>query len=108
VVADIGRAAGPPLELIAEATLVVVVARPVAAQLVAAAAHAAFVEGLVAGRSPVCVCVAGVRLRDEGVLRLATAAHGLRVAARLPFSSDRAAARSRADGALVALLEAAA
>ena len=57
VVADVGRAAGPPLELIGEATLVVVVARPVAAQLAAAALHAAFLEGLVAGRCPVRVCV---------------------------------------------------
>ncbi len=108
VIADVGRAAGPPLELIAEATLVVVVARPIAAQLMAAAAHAAFLDGLVAGRSPIRVCVAGVRLRDEAVIRLATAAHGLRVAARLPFSGDGAAVRSRADGALAALLEAAA
>lgn len=74
----------------------------------AAAAHAAFLEGLVAGRSPVRVCVTGVRLRDEGVVRLATAAHGLRVAARLPFSGDGAAGRTRADGALAALLEVAA
>ena len=101
--ADVGRAAGPPLELIGEATLVVVVARPVAAQLAAAALHAAFVEGLVAGRCPVRVCVTAMRLRDEGVVRLATAAHGLRIAARLPF---RSAGRggSRPDGALAALL----
>ena len=107
VVADVGRAAGPPLELVAEATLIVVVARPVTAQLVAAAEHAAFLEGLVAGRSPVRVCISGVRLRDEGVVRLATAAHGLRIAARLPFSATGADLSLR-DGALAALLEAAA
>ena len=107
VVADLGRAAGPPLELVGEATLVVVVARPVAAQLAAAAVHAVFLEGLVAGRCPVRVCVTGMRLRDEGVVRLATAAHGLRVDARLPFrSAGRSGARS--EGALGALLGSAA
>lgn len=106
VVADVGRAAGPPLELVAEATMVVVVARPVAAQLAAAAAYAAFLEGLVAGRSPVRVCVTGMRLRDEPVVRLATAAHGLRIAARLPFRG--ATERVRPDGSLAALLGAAA
>jgi Mrp family chromosome partitioning ATPase len=107
VVADIGRAAGPPLELVGEATLVVVVARPVAAQLAAASEHVAFLEGLVAGRCAVRVCVTGMRLRDEGVVRLATAAHGLRVAARLSFRSAGASG-ARADSALAALLGAAA
>jgi Mrp family chromosome partitioning ATPase len=108
VVADVGRAAGPPLELVGEATLVVVVARPVAAQLEAAADHATFIEGLVAGRSPVRVCLTGVRLRDEGVVRLATAAHGLRIAARLPFTATGSAGRACPDGVLAALLGAAA
>ncbi|MDX6377926.1 MAG: Cellulose biosynthesis protein BcsQ [Gaiellaceae bacterium] len=108
VVADIGRACGPPLELVADATMVVVVARPVAAQLAAAAAHAAFIDGLLAGRGAVRVCVTGMRLRDEGVIRLATAAHGLRIAARLPFRTPGQPVGSRPDRSLATLLAVAA
>src|SRR5262249_47909940 len=84
VVADVGRGAGPAIELFPDATIVIVAARPVADQLAAAAEHAAFVDGLVGGAVPVRVCVSGVRTRDEPVLRLAAAAHGLRIDARLP------------------------
>ncbi len=104
VVADIGRGAGPPLELVGEATLVVVVARPAAQQLAAAAEHAAFLEGLVGGRCPVRVCLTGTRLRDEMTIRLATAAHGFKVAARLPLRGAGADAGSGSERTLDALL----
>jgi Mrp family chromosome partitioning ATPase len=84
VIADVGRGAGPAIELVGDASVVVVTARPVADQLAAAAEHAAFVDGLVGGAVPVRVCVSGVRPRDEPVVRLAAAAHGLRIDARLP------------------------
>lgn len=85
VVADVGRGAGPAIELFGDAALVVVTARPVAEQLAAAVEHAAFADGLVGGAVPVRVCVSGVRVRDEPMLRLAAAAHGLRIDARLPY-----------------------
>jgi Mrp family chromosome partitioning ATPase len=84
VVADVGRGAGPVIELFGDAALVVVTARPVPEQLAAAAEHAAFVDGLVGGAVPVRLCISGARLRDEPALRLAAAAHGLRIHARLP------------------------
>jgi Mrp family chromosome partitioning ATPase len=90
VIADVGRAAGPAIELFADATLVVVAARPTAEQLAATAEHVAFVDGLVGGAVPVRVCVAGVRLRDEPVLRLAAAAHGIRIDARLAYAAGDA------------------
>ena len=103
VVADVGRGAGPAIELFGDAALVVVTARPVADQLAAAAEHAAFVDGLVAGAIPVRVCVAGVRVRDEPVLRLAAAAHGLRIDARTPHRSRGEAAAGDSLRALLAM-----
>jgi hypothetical protein len=107
VVADIGRGAGPPLELVGEATLVVVVARTIPPQLAAAGEHARLMEGLVGGRCPVRVCLTGTRLRDEMDIRLASAAHGFKVAARLPLRGAGEDAGMRSEGALAALLGAA-
>jgi Mrp family chromosome partitioning ATPase len=103
VIADVGRGAGPAIELFADAALVVVTARPVPDQLAAAVEHAAFADGLVGGAVPVRLCVSGARLRDEPAIRLAAAAHGLRVDARLPHG-DPATGREAVRG----LLEAAA
>jgi hypothetical protein len=103
VIADIARGAGPPIELLAEAALVVVAARPSAEHLAAAGAHAAFVAGLTGSGVPVRICLSGVRLRDEPTVRLAMAAHGVRIDARLAHAT--AGHEAAAAAALRGLLE---
>ncbi len=97
VVADIGRAAGPALEVVADASLIIVATSPTRIALGAAHRHASFLRGLTGARCDVHLVATPVRLRDEPILRLAAMVDGIEVVGRLPrlTSAGGFAPRSR-------------
>ncbi len=73
VVADVGRAAGPAIPVVQQASVVLVASRPDARSLRIAAAHADLAERLGVERERVRIVVVGANLGHQVTLRLSTA-----------------------------------
>jgi hypothetical protein len=99
VVADVGRAAGPALEVATSADLIVVACRPSSRSVEAGARHARILARLTPAAS-VRLCVVGAGPRDAARLRLARVRGGASVDLVLPEPANPA----RPDGRLRAAL----
>jgi hypothetical protein len=107
VVADIGRAAGPVLEVAAAAEVIVVACRPVPRSVDAGARHAR-VLGRLCPAASVRLCLVGASRRDVARLRIGRVAGGATVDHVVPDLTDGATRPPRGvRAALAALVRAA-